>query len=244
MSRSDLLVGVRDAAPAVPPNVPFGMLFGATAAEVGFAPVEATAMSVFIFAGAAQMAAVELLQSGAVLPVVLATAFVLNLRYVVYSASLAPVVRDLPTRWRAAMGYGLFDVNYALTVATFGGDRERPGPADGAPRDRHPGWYYLGATLPLVAALAVGTLAGALLGASFGGGLDLAFAIPLIFVALAVPMIGDRTSLLAAAVSAVVAVLGAGLPVNLGLLLATGCGVAAGLLDRRRPDGSARGGRG
>lgn len=243
MNRSDLLAGARDAAPAVPPNIPFGMLFGATAVEVGFGPAQATAMSVFIFAGAAQMAAVELLQADAVMPVVLATAFVLNLRYVVYSASLAPSVRDLPLRWRAVMGYGLFDVNYALAAATFGSGTTPDGEDDAPAPDVHRGWYYVGATLPLVGGLAVGTLAGAVVGRSVGDELSLAFAVPLIFIALVVPMIGDRTTLLTAAVSGVVAVAGAGLPLNLGLLVATGCGVAAGLLHRHVPDWPADGGR-
>lgn len=225
MSRADLLAGARDAAPAVPPNVPFGMIFGATAVAVGFDPAQATAMSVFIFAGAAQLAAVELLQADAVLPVVLATAFVLNLRYVVYSASLASMVRDLPLRWRAAMGYGLFDINYALAAARF---------RDGGAADVHRGWYYLGATLPLVLALAVGTLAGALLGRAVGADLGLSFLVPLVFVALVVPMLGDRSSRLTAVVAGSVAVAGVGLPLNLGLLVATACGVAAGLFHRRR----------
>jgi len=45
--------GVYDILPALPPNLPFGMIFGAAAVDVGISPLEATAMSLFVFAGAA-----------------------------------------------------------------------------------------------------------------------------------------------------------------------------------------------
>jgi len=224
MDRSEFVTGVRDAAPAVPPSIPLGMLFGATAVQSGIDLVAATALSLFTFAGAAQLAAVELLQEGAALPVVLATILLINLRYVIFSASLAPKVRHLSRTWRAVIAYPLFEVNYALAEARFGD-------ADpGADHRGHRGWYFLGASLPLVATLVVGTLAGGLVGRAVGEGLHLDFAIPLIFVSLLVPQLDDGPSALAAGGAVVVAVAGAGLPVNLGLLVAVCCGTAIGVL--------------
>lgn len=246
MDRASFVAGVRDAAPTLPPNVPFGMLFGATAVQVGFDPVAATALSVFTFAATAQLAAVELLRSGSDLPVVLATILLINLRYVVYSASLAPEVGHLSRRWRAAIAYPLFDISYALSIARFtdenedrddatdDGDDEARSDGEGArPQDDHRGWYYLGTALPMVAVFAGSTLAGALAGQVVGEGLHLSFAIPLIFVALLVPSIDGRAGAVVAAVAGVVAVAGAGLPYNLGLLAAAVAGTVVAALAQR-----------
>lgn len=256
MDRASFVAGVRDAAPTLPPNVPFGMLFGATAVQVGFDPIAATALSVFTFAATAQLAAVELLRSGSDLPVVLATILLINLRYVVYSASLAPEVDHLSRRWRAAIAYPLFDISYALSIARFTGedekcdgvggeDEERDGnDVDGddharsddggaRPRDDHRGWYFLGTALPMVAVFAGSTLAGALAGQVVGSGLHLSFAIPLIFVALLVPSIDGRAGAVVAAVAGLVAVAGAGLPYNLGLLAAAVAGTVVASLAQR-----------
>ncbi|MCW8173536.1 branched-chain amino acid ABC transporter permease [Natrialba swarupiae] len=131
MEYEDFVTGVRDITPAIPPNIPFGMLFGATAVEVGIAPLEAVGMSLFMFAGAGQLAAVDLLRTDTALPIVLITVMVINVRYMIYSASIAPLVRDLSRRWRAVMGYALFDINFAILTSKF--------QIDGKQRSRHPG---------------------------------------------------------------------------------------------------------
>jgi predicted branched-subunit amino acid permease len=218
--------GVYDILPALPPNLPFGMLFGAAAVDVGISPLEATAMSVFVFAGAAQLAAVDLLRMDTALPIVFLTVVIVNVRYVIYSASVAPLVEDLPRRWRAVMGYGLFDVNFAFFVDRFGPAGTDAGASDGTPV--HRGWYYLGLTAPAVVTFVAGTSVGALVGSAVGDGLDLGFAIPLIFIALLAPSIDSRPAVVTVAVAGVVSVGAAGLPFNLGLLNAIFAAVAAG----------------
>lgn len=131
--------GVRDCAPAVPPSIPYGMLFGATAVQIGLDPAQATALSLFTFAATAQVAAVELLSDGAALPVALATLLLINLRYVIYSASLAERLRDLPRHWRAAIAYPLFDVTYALATARFPESAERSADRTEEPSSEVPG---------------------------------------------------------------------------------------------------------
>lgn len=273
MDRAAFSDGLRDTAPAVPPNVPLGMLFGATAVGVGIDPVQATAMSLFSFAATAQIAAVDLLQGGTALPVVLATVLVINLRYVVFSASLAPEVDHLSRRWRALVAYPLFDVTYALAAARFDAEDETAAEngvdgatadgagdtvesasgsasgsapeagastADGDTRNEggHRGWYCLGTGLPLVATFAASTLAGALAGRTFGAGLHLDFAIPLIFLALLVPALDGRASVLGATVAAAVAIAASGIPFNAGLLVGILAGTAAGAFADRATGGS------
>lgn len=229
MRREATIEGVRAILPAIPPNIAFGLLFGATAVEVGFTPLQVTAMSLFMFAGTAQMAAIELLRVEAAFSVVLATVLVLNLRYVVYSASLAPQVQHLSSRWRALMGYALSDINYALAHFRFRSkDEDNP---DAAPV--HEGWYYVGLTFPFVVSFVLATAVGGLVGATIGDGWHLEFAIPLIFIAILIPSIKNSTTLIIAIVSGSVAIVGIGIPFNLGLLVATGCGVTAGILFDR-----------
>ena len=217
MDRSAFVAGARDVLPVVAPNVPLGMLFGATAVQVGFDPVAAVALSLFSFAALAQLTAVELLQSGTTLAVVLATILLINARYVIYSAALAPRMEHLPRRWRAVVAYPLFDLNFALASAHF----------DESPGD-HRGWYYLGVSLPVVVTFVASTAAGALAGGVLGRGLQLDFAISLVFVVVLTAQVDDRRALAAALVAAAVATVGVGLPFNLGLLVATLVGTAVG----------------
>lgn len=221
MDRSEFVAGVRDVSPVLPPNISLGMVFGATAVQVGIDPLAAIALSLFAFAALAQLTAVELLQSGTALPVVLATILLINLRYVIYSASLAPLVSHLPRRWRAAIAFPIFDVNYALAATRF---------ADTEPDERHRGWYVAGASLPVMVTFVGATAVGALAGIAVGRDLQLDFAIPLVFIAVLASQVDDRRALLAAVVAGVVALPVAGLPYNLGLLVATLCGTAVGAL--------------
>ena len=107
MSRASLLSGIRDVSPALPANLSVGMLFGASAVQVGLTPPTVTAFSVLALAARAQLAAVELLREDAALPVVVATILLINLRYVTFSAALAPRVADLPRAWRAVVAYSV-----------------------------------------------------------------------------------------------------------------------------------------
>jgi len=225
MDRAAFSDGLRDVAPAVPPNVPFGMLFGATAVAVGMDPLQATSLSLLTFAATAQIVAVDLLRGGSPLPVVLATVVVINLRYVVYSASLAGMVRDASPRWRALMSYALFDINYALAEARFAGDDRDDG---------HRGWYFLGTSVPVIVSFVGSTLAGALAGEVVGADLHLEFTIPLVFVAVLMRQVDDVPAVVTAVVAAAIAIVAGGLPFNLGLIVAAVCGTLVGAVAEVR----------
>lgn len=205
--------------------VPFGLVAGVTAVEAGMTPLQAIGMSVILFAGASQLAAIELIGRTAPVAVIVVTALVINLRFVMYSASIAPYFRRLgaPARWLSA--YVLTDQAYAVSLAEF---RET------APEERSRLWYYLGASAALWITWQVSTIAGALAGAAVPDDLSLGFAVPLTFLALLVPALTDRITLLVAVVSAAVGVAAAALPLDLGLVTAALVGVAVGVaLDVR-----------
>ena len=218
MSGSSFRAGVRDVAPALPADATIGMLFGASAVQVGLTPTSATAFSVLAVAARAQLAAVELLRTDAALPVVVATILLINVRYVTFSAALAPRVAHLSRPWRAVVAYSVIDITYAVAETRFGSDRD----------DLHRGWYFLGIGVVWVGTYGVATLAGTLLGRVVGTGLRLEFVIPLLFIALLVAQIESLQGHLAAASAALAVLVVGGLPFNLGLLVAALVGAAVG----------------
>ena len=221
--KADFLGGVRDVAPALPANVPFGIIAGVASAGVGMSPLQTVVMAATLFAGAAHIAAVDLMGRNAPLAIVVLTALVVNLRYMMYSASIAPYFKQFAARWKAALAYFLLDVDYALSVTKF---------AENEGIDRRA--YYLGTALPIWMAWVASTAVGAVLGASVPASWQLDFAIPLLFLSLLVPNIKGRASGLAAVASGLVAVIAAGLPFNLGLIVGAVVGIVAGMVVEGR----------
>jgi 4-azaleucine resistance transporter AzlC len=215
------VAGAKAIVPVLLALIPFGVAFGATAIDNGLSTIEALGMSVFVFAGAAQLAAIPLLSAGASVAIVVLTVLMVNLRLTLYSASLAPHFKRLPVGWKGLLSYLLTDQAYAATITHFdAGETEEP--------DKR--WYYLGVALAIWVAFQAATLAGVFLGAWASGGWSLDFVLPLIFIALAIPAIKDRTTAAAALTAGVTAVFAATLPLNLGLIAAALVGVLGGLV--------------
>ena len=97
----------------------FGFVYGLSAREAGFSPIEAMAMSTIVFAGAAQFAAVGYVASGLAWPAIVLLTALLNARHLLYSAALAPWLRDVPFSRRAVMAHLLTDEAFALTIGHF-----------------------------------------------------------------------------------------------------------------------------
>jgi 4-azaleucine resistance transporter AzlC len=218
LHRPSFLTGVRDVAPMLLGAAPFGLITGASAVTAGLAPVDITLMSVLVFAGAAQLAAIALLSAGAAAWVILLTTVMINLRHVMYSASLAPQVRGCGRGTRAVIGALLVDHTYAFASLRFG---RRDGELDR--RD-----YVLGLGLPMWLTWSGATAVGALVGAQVPGDWQLDFAVPLMFIALLIPSVRGRPGALAALTGGGLAIWLAGLPYNLGLVTAALAGIAAG----------------
>src|SRR5258708_2705048 len=127
LASGGLLVGI----------VPWGIVAGVAMVSAGLTQTQAVAMSVLVFAGTAQLAVLPLLVAKAPLWVMVATALVVNLRYVIYSAVLAPHFEHLPRHWRVLLSYITVDGLFALFVGRFR-------PDDGHP---HKHWFFLGGSL-------------------------------------------------------------------------------------------------
>jgi branched chain amino acid efflux pump len=220
-SRAAFVAGVKATAPVLLALVPFALAFGTTAAGGGLSALEALAMSVLVFAGAAQLAMVPLISAGASVAVIVLTVLVINLRMALYSASLAPHFRRLTAGWKGLLSYLLTDQAYAATITRFDeGRTEEP--------DKR--WYYLGAAVAVWVTWQPAAMLGVFLGSQVSEGWSLDFVLPLTFIALALPAIKDRTTATAAISAGGTAVFVATMPLNLGLITAALAGVAGGLV--------------
>lgn len=190
----------------------FGFVFGLAARNAGYSPIEAAAMSVFGFAGAAQFAAVGYVSAGLPWLPILVLTFFLNARHLLYSASLAPWLRGVPFIQRAAMAHVLTDEAFALAATHF----HRIGRAD------VPG-YWIGAVLGVFIPWNLATLAGVALGGAIPDpsrfGLDLVF--PAAMAGLAVGLMTGRREAIAAGA-------GAAIGVVLSLIVGPAVGIVAG----------------
>ena len=175
----------------------FGLVYGLAARAAGFSPLEASAMSVLVFAGASQFAAVGYVLGGfSWIGVILLTAFI-NARHFLYAAALAPYLTDRPRPVRAVMAHVLTDEAFALSTAHF----RRVGRADLR-------GYWYAALVTTFIPWNVATLVGVIVGGSIPEpgrlGLDIIF--PAAMAGLAIGLITGRRELIAAVVGAVVAV--------------------------------------
>jgi 4-azaleucine resistance transporter AzlC len=232
-ARQEFLAGVRAEMPILVGVVPFGLIYGVLALEAGLPPSAAQAMSVIIFAGSAQFISTQMFAAGAPGLVIALTVMVVNLRHLLYSASLAPYVLHLRPAWRWLLAYLLTDEAYAVTITHY--TTKEPGSVDASEDasvaswlgNRH--WFFLGSALALWCSWQLSTAGGILLGAVIPSGWSLDFAVALTFLALLLPFLKDRPSLGAALVAGVTAVLAYGLPYKLGLVLAALVGILVGV---------------
>jgi 4-azaleucine resistance transporter AzlC len=184
-------------------------------------------MSAIIFAGSAQFIATQLLASEAPAVILLLTTLVVNLRHVLYSASLAPALRPLRAGWRWLLAYLLTDEAYAVVIRRYS--------AGSAPVE-HRHWFFLGAGLTLWTSWLASSAVGVYLGTVVPAAWSLEFMLTLTFIAIVVPMLADRPLVIAAVAASVVSVVAASLPMRLGLMAGAAAGITAGLVaERRRP---------
>lgn len=225
--REVFVAGAGAVAPMLPGVAPFGVVAGLTAVGTGLDALQAMAMSLVIFAGASQLATLQLVANGAIPAVILLTVITINLRFAMYSASLAPHFQHLGRGWRFALAYVLVDQNYAVSINRF---------SHGAGRERGH-WFYLGAGLTLWLTWQTATAVGVFMGAGVPRDWSLDFAIPLVFMVLLVPALRDRAHVVAAVVGGTVATVAAEAPMHLGIVVGALAGIVAGTLCEMR-DGS------
>lgn len=214
--------GWRASASTIPAVLAWGVVSGMAMVKSGMSIFQSLGMSLLVYAGSAQFAVLPLLATGVPLLVVFFTAMIVNLRFVIFSAAVAPHFEHLP--WYRRVWYGFF--NGDISMAFF--PQRFPPSTFGQPAGKigyfaaicYPGWvaWQLGATI------------GILLASQIPESWNIGFAGTLALIAIMIPMTSSLPALAGVVVSGTVAVLALALPYRLGLLLAMVLGMSAAML--------------
>ena len=198
----------------------WGLLTGIAMAKSDLPMALAVLMSLIVFAGSAQLAALPLLASGAPLWVIWATAFCVNLRFIIFSAGWRQYFAPLPRAQRLRIAYFAADLNFALFMRRF----PQPVPvSESVP-------YFWGGVALNWLAWQIPSLIGLLVGDRIPTQWGLGFAGTMALLALSFSLLQDRATCIAAAVAGAAAVAAYALPLKLNILVAIAAAVAIGLV--------------
>ena len=190
--------------------VAWGLVVGIAMVKTGLTVPQSLAMTLLVFAGSAQLASLPLIAAQAPVWIIFLTALVVNLRFVIFSALLAPHFTHLPWRKRFFLGYVAGDMTVSLFLQRYPSLAPETGKLS----------YLKGLLYPNWLAWQAGSIAGIFLGSTVPLAWGLGFAGTLAIICITVPMVQSRAALVGVLVASVTAVLGAGLPYKLGLLVA------------------------
>jgi predicted branched-subunit amino acid permease len=232
IEKSAFREAIRTSWPTMPGIFAWGMVTGMAMAKVGLTLWQALGMTLLVFAGSAQLAALPLIASGVPVFMVFVTAMIVNLRFVIFGAAVGPHFAHLPWRKRLLYGY----VNGDVTMAFF--PRRFPDETLSQPLGKV--GFYTGITYSNWVCWQAGSITGILLASQIPENWGLGFAGTLALLAITIPSIVNRAALVGVIVSGIVAVAGIGLPYRLGLLLAVILGMAAAMTAERLIDGANR----
>ena len=220
LASSDFRAGFVEMLPACLGLIPFGLVCGVGAAAAGASWLAALGMSAIIFSGAAQILAGQLLAGGAPFAIIVLTCSVLGLRFLMYSAAMAPYLKALPTRWQHALAFLLTDQAFAAAIRRFDAKDDPHGGAQ----------HFLGSGIALYLCWQVTNMIGFFAGNLIPAAWSLEFAVPLCFIALVAPLLRDAPTILAAVVAGIAVVALGGLPMRLNLIAAGVIGIVAGTI--------------
>lgn len=221
-ARKAFLRGASHSLPFFVVIVPFAMLFGVLSAEAGLTGLETQAFSVAVFAGASQLAALQLMQDQAPVVVILATALAVNLRMMMYSVALTPHLGGAPIGSRAIIAYFLVDQTFALSLAEF---EKRPemGMAEKVA-------YFFGTMVPITLIWNISTVVGGQMGRAVPPDWGLDFAMPITFLGMTAAMLRTPAHGVAMVVAVGVTLALWAMPYGTGLLVGAALGMIAGAM--------------
>lgn len=196
MSRDVFWDGARKAVPIMLGYAPLGIAFGVIAREKGLNVVQTALMSLTAFTGSGQFIAVGMLGAGAGITAILLTNFLVNLRYLLFSASMAPFVKKMPVTIQSILAFGITDETFAVNMNEF--DKREP--------DYR---FMLGVNI----FSHLSWIANSALGAALGNFIPdinrygINFALPAMFIALLILQVKDKKNFYVAVVSAVLSII-------------------------------------
>jgi 4-azaleucine resistance transporter AzlC len=229
-ARASFFVGAADTLPLIIAAVPFAIVYGALAISQGLSEWLVMAMSVFVFAGASQFVAVTLLASATFYPIILLTVFIVNLRHMLYAASLMPQLEKVPQLLRVPMAFWLTDETYAAVSNRFSHEV-----VDGANKDSKniqfiP--FYFGSGIAMYSSWVFFSWVGMTLGQTIpditSWGLDVAMVVA--FIGIVVPHLKNQADWACALTAGVSAILTFDWPHQTGLLFSSFVAIVVGVL--------------
>ena len=208
--------------PTFAATIAWGLVTGVAMAQSGLGLPTAYVMSTVAYAGSAQLAALPLLVGHAPVWIIVLTALMVNLRFVIYSAALTSTLAPLPLARRCWLAYLVGDMTFVIFARS--GHKHEPAvrPA-----------YFAGMAVANYLPWHVGSYAGLLAAGRIPAEWGLDFAGMLALIALLAPLLATRPGFAACLVAGALSVVLEPLPAHTGLVLATLAGIAAALVVER-----------
>ena len=191
------LRGIADVSPLMIPVVPFGLIFGILAIDIGFSPLATMGMSLIIFGGASQIILLQLFSGGASSLVIISSVGAVNSRHLLYGAVVSEHISDLKLIWKIIISYFLIDQAFAVSNEYFKKNKEK-----------NKYFHLIGAGFTCWIIWQSTTLLGIILGAAIPEKLGLSFAVPLTFLAILVNDFRKMINIIVILISGLVALFG------------------------------------
>lgn len=191
--------------------LPFGLVMGTVYHHAKVTLVQAAGMNVSVFGGAAQLAVIDLMLYKTSILIIIITGLIINLRFMLYSADFAPYIQNSSFWVRIFCTFHLTDQTYAVLKANESHFKTSVEAVQ----------FFMGSCVCMLIAWHGSVLVGFVFGNFLPQNLSLDYAIPLSFVALAMPTMKNKKYIIVAILAATLAVILKPLPYNLGLLIAT-----------------------
>jgi 4-azaleucine resistance transporter AzlC len=224
MEKPSFRSGFRAMLPITTGVIPFGAVTGTICHELGLKFYEAITMNTALYAGASQLAAMDLMKKHAAVLVVILTGLAINLRFLLYSAAMAQALAKAKPWQKFICAHTLTDQSYAVMMAN----------QDKLDTTEKEVWFYLGTAACMLLVWQSSFIAGFVFGNFAPSAWALDFAVPLSFLALVIPTIKNRVYLYIAAYSAVASVFFYHLPFRSGLIVTALTAIALGAFLTRR----------
>ena len=225
--------GISESAAIAPGIAAWGLMTGVAMIKSGMSLTESLLMGTIVFAGSSQLAAIPLISAGAPMWVILATAFCVNLRFVVFSAHLRPYLMHQPLWRRLMSGYFTADLSYVLFTTRF------PHPSNDPAELRGQEAYLAGNTSLNWFSWVIASAIGVVLANSIPADWGLGFAGLLALVGILCSLATTRMRAVSAGVAGAAAVAAFALPLKLNILVAIAAAVAICLMlegpDKPKP---------
>ena len=219
--RAAFEAGQRAILHSLPGAAAWGLVSGVAMVKGGLAVPWAIMMSLLVYAGSAQLAALPLIATGMPLWVIVATGLATNLRFVIYSAAMRPYFAQEPARKRAALGFFMTDFTFTLFMRTA---------QEGKLPERNRDAWFAGVCTNNWLTWQLCAISGIVAASYVPTDWGLEFTGTLALVALVGPSLKARPVIIGAVVAGVIALLAHGIPYRLGLFVAAIAGIVAATL--------------